>query len=287
MGVCLQVLGLVLGVVSWCLQSSSTSSNTWKMRSQAETVTTSTWQFEGLWMSCAATALGSVQCSRFKTVLGLDSHLQACRALMILSLIIGLASIIVSILGLKCTKIGRMAEQVKERVALSGGVLFILSGTKTLQEVWRTRGPDQSVRPEFWTGVFTLTAVSWYAARVINEFYDPFHAGLKFEMGTGLYLGWASSGLAILGGSLLCCSCRRSAYTPPPSWGPCDKLSRLFLTSDLWPLQAVLLPLQLQWRSEHLQSGFGLREQQFQSVRLILAAARDPLSHRLNSVNPN
>lgn len=71
------------------------------------------------------------------------------------------------------------------------------------------------------------------------------------------------------------------------SWGPCDKLSRLFLTSDLWPLQAVLLPLQLQWRSEHLQSGFGLREQQFQSVRLILAAARDPLSHRLNSVNPN
>ncbi|XP_005808297.1 claudin-1 [Xiphophorus maculatus] len=191
MGVCLQVLGLVLGVVSWCLQSSSTSSHTWKVRSQAETVTTSSWQFEGLWMSCAATALGSVQCSRFKTVLGLDSHLQACRALMILSLILGLVSIIVSILGLKCTKIGRMAEQVKEQVALSGGILFILSG------------------------VFTLTAVSWYAARVINEFYDPFHAGLKFEMGTGLYLGWASSGLAILGGSLLCCSCRRSTYTPP------------------------------------------------------------------------
>ncbi|KAM4743440.1 claudin-1-like isoform 1-T2 [Anableps anableps] len=192
MALCFQVLGLVLGVVSWCLQSSCTSSHTWKVRSQAETVTTSSWQFEGLWMSCAATALGSVQCSRFKTVLGLAPHLQACRALMIISLILGLASIIVSVLGLKCTKISRMPEQVKEQVALSGGVLFILSG------------------------VFTLTAVSWYAARVINEFHDPFHSGLKFEMGTGLYLGWASSSLAILGGSLLCCTCRRSSSTPPP-----------------------------------------------------------------------
>ncbi|XP_015233590.1 PREDICTED: claudin-1 [Cyprinodon variegatus] len=191
MAVCLQVLGLFLGVVSWCLQSSCTSSQTWKVRSQAETVTTSSWQFEGLWMSCAATAMGSVQCSRFKTVLGLPGHLQACRALMIMSLIIGLASIIISVLGLKCTKIGRTSEKVKEQIALSGGIMFILSG------------------------VFTLTAVSWYAARVINDFHDPFHGGLKFELGTGLYLGWASSSLAILGGSLLCCSCKRSPSTPP------------------------------------------------------------------------
>lgn len=99
------------------------------------------------------------QSAHFEILLSVSAaHLQACRALMILSLILGLVSIIVSILGLKCTKIGRMAEQVKEQVALSGGVLFILSGTETLQEVWSTRGPDQSVRPEFWTGTagFTL-----------------------------------------------------------------------------------------------------------------------------------
>ncbi|MEQ2296644.1 hypothetical protein AMECASPLE_026736 [Ameca splendens] len=191
MAVCLQVLGLVLGIVSWCLQSSSTSSLKWKVRSQAETVTSSSWQFEGLWMSCAATSLGSVQCSRFKTVLGLPAHLQACRALMIISLILGLASTVVTVLGLKCTKIGRTSEKVKEQIALSGGLLFILSG------------------------VFSLIAVSWYAARVINDFYDPFHSGMKFELGTGLFLGWAASGLAILGGSLLCCTCRRSSSTPP------------------------------------------------------------------------
>ncbi|XP_068560219.1 claudin 15-like b [Cebidichthys violaceus] len=183
----LQVVGLLLGVVSWCLQSSCTSSQVWKVRSQQESVSSNQWQFEGLWMSCAATSLGSLQCSRFKTVLGLPAHLQACRALMILSLLVGLASIIVSILGLKCTKIGRTSEKVKDQIALSGGVLFILSG------------------------VFTLTAASWYAARVIQDFYDPFYGGVRFELGTGLYLGWSASCLAILGGSLLCCSCRRTS----------------------------------------------------------------------------
>uniref|UniRef100_A0A3Q0QWH6 Claudin n=1 Tax=Amphilophus citrinellus TaxID=61819 RepID=A0A3Q0QWH6_AMPCI len=191
MAVGLQIVGLLLGVVSWCLQSSCTSNQVWKMRSQMESVTTSQWQFEGLWMSCAANSVGSVQCSRFKTVLGLSAHLQACRALMILSLLFGLASITVSVLGLKCTKLGRTPEQVKDKIVLSGGILFILSG------------------------LFTLTAVSWYAARVISDFYDPLYGGVRFELGTGLYLGWAASGLAILGGSMLCCSSRRPPSTPP------------------------------------------------------------------------
>ncbi|XP_068173990.1 claudin-1-like [Antennarius striatus] len=192
MAVGLQVVGLLLGIVSWCLQSSCTSSQVWKTRSQLESVSSSQWLFEGLWMSCAATSLGSIQCSKFKTVLGLPVHLQACRALMILSLLVGLASIIVSVIGLKCTKIGRTSERVKHQIALSGGILFILSG------------------------VFTLIAASWYTARVIHEFYDPLHIGARYELGTGLYLGWAASCLAILGGSMLCCSYKK---TPPSPTG--------------------------------------------------------------------
>lgn len=192
MSLVLQVVGLVLGVLSWCLQSSCTSSQLWKVRSQAESVSSSQWQFEGLWMSCAATSLGSIQCSRFKTLLGLPAHLQACRALMILSLLVGLASIVVSILGLKCTKLGQTSEKVKSQIALSGGIMFILSG------------------------VFTVIAVSWYAGRVIHDFYDPLYGGVRFELGTGLYLGWASASLAVLGGSLLCCSCSSSSSPSAP-----------------------------------------------------------------------
>ncbi|XP_045930903.1 claudin-19-like [Micropterus dolomieu] len=191
MAVCLQVVGLLLGVVSWCLQSSCTSSQAWKVSSQAAAISTSQWLFEGLWMSCATNSMGSLQCSKFKTVLGLPAYLHACRALMILSLLVGLASIIASVLGLKCTKIGRTSEYVKDQIALTGGILFILSG------------------------VFTLIAVSWYTARVIQEFNNLQYGGVRFELGKGLYLGWAASCLAILGGSMLCCSYRKNIPTNP------------------------------------------------------------------------
>lgn len=47
---------------------------------------------------------------------------------MVLSLLVGLVSILVSVLGLKCTRLGSTSEQVKGWLGLSGGVLFILSG---------------------------------------------------------------------------------------------------------------------------------------------------------------
>lgn len=49
---------------------------------------------------------------------------------MILSLLLGLVSIIVSVLGLKCIKIGKTSEQDKGKILLTGGTMFILSGTE-------------------------------------------------------------------------------------------------------------------------------------------------------------
>ncbi|KAJ8397245.1 hypothetical protein AAFF_G00440790 [Aldrovandia affinis] len=248
----LQILGLLMGLLGWILESSCTSSHAWKVKSHMDTVTTSSWQFQGLWMECAATSSGSVQCNTYKTVLGLpvtgfllcvgswlltgaslandywkvstfsgsviisnrqyenlwhacaeDSsgvsncrdfesmlalpgYVQACRALMIITLLLGLVAIIVSLLGLKCTKIGSASDETKGKIALTGGSLFLLSG------------------------LCSLIAVSWYATRVVQEFYDPFYGGTKFELGAGLYMGWGGASLAIIGGAFLCCSCKRA-----------------------------------------------------------------------------
>lgn len=56
------------------------------------------------------------------------AHVQACRALMIIALLLGLVSILLSVLGLKCTKLGNMTETSKGRLTLSAGLMFILSG---------------------------------------------------------------------------------------------------------------------------------------------------------------
>ncbi|KAA0702400.1 Claudin-15 [Triplophysa tibetana] len=231
-----QVMGLFLSVIGWCLESSSTNSAVWRTRSNAEAVMTSSSTYEGLWLSCATNSMGAIQCQRYKTVLGLpavslannywrlssvsgsviisvrqyqnlwqscaegstgvsncrtfqsllalDGYIQACRAMMIIALILGLLSIVLALLGLKCTKLGSTSENTKGKMALTAGVLFILSG------------------------VCVLVAVSWYAARVVQEFNDPFYGGTKFELGTGLYLGWAAAALVILGGGFLCTSCK-------------------------------------------------------------------------------
>ncbi|XP_062408911.1 claudin 15-like b [Sardina pilchardus] len=187
----LQVLGLTLGVLGWCMESSCTSSHSWRVGSHVEAVMTSSWVFEGLWMSCTSNSMGAVQCNKYKTVLGLPGYVQGCRALMIIALLLGLASIIVAVLGLKCTKLGNTSREAKGKIALTGGSLFILSG------------------------LCTLSAVSWYASRIVQEFYDPFYGGTKFELGTGLYMGWGAAALAMLGGGMLCCSCKMGASSIP------------------------------------------------------------------------
>lgn len=55
-------------------------------------------------------------------------HVQACRALMIICLLLGLGSMIVALLGLKCIKIGSTTEQSKAKIATIGGILSILAG---------------------------------------------------------------------------------------------------------------------------------------------------------------
>lgn len=180
-----QVCALFLGVGGMTCAFVSTVSTRWKTSSTSGTLITSTFMFEGLWMQCVGNAVGSVQCKRFSSLFSLATYIQACRALMIIALILGLFACILSLFGLKCTKFGSSDEYTKGKIALSGGLIFIVAGLSC------------------------LVAVSWYAASITQQFFDPLYGGIKYELGSALYIGWAGSLLAILGGSLLCCSCKK------------------------------------------------------------------------------
>ncbi|NXK53643.1 CLD19 protein, partial [Chauna torquata] len=111
-------------------------------------------------------------------------HIQTSRALMVISLLLGFFGIIVSVVGMKCTKVGEEDPITKSRIAVAGGILFILSG------------------------LCTLAAVSLYATQVTYEFFSastPINA--RYEFGSALFVGWGAASLTMLGGSLLCCSC--------------------------------------------------------------------------------
>ncbi|XP_017347255.1 claudin 15-like b isoform X2 [Ictalurus punctatus] len=194
MSMAMELLGFLLCVGGWLLSAVSLANNYWRVSSYAGSVIMSTQQYENLWQACVKASTGISNCRRFESMLALDAHVQACRALMIIALLLGLASILLSVLGLKCTKLGGMKETSKGRLTLTAGLMFILSG------------------------LCVLTAVSWYASRIVQEFNDPFYVGTKSELGTGLYLGWAAAVCVIMGGAMLCGSFKR-ARSPKPTDG--------------------------------------------------------------------
>ncbi|NWX54899.1 CLD19 protein, partial [Promerops cafer] len=181
---CLQVCALLLALAGFTTLLVTTMSSRWKVLDTTAELVSADWISEGLWMDCAATAVGSVQCQKFLYMLSSDPHIQACRALMITSILLGFVAAVLSLLGMKCTNIGLSDEDGKMKFTVTGGFLFILGG------------------------LCSMVAISWYAAMVTAEFFNPLYAGTKYELGEGLYLGWAGSILYILGGILLTCSCR-------------------------------------------------------------------------------
>lgn len=104
------------------------------------------------------------------------AHLQTCRALMILSLLFGLTSIIVSVLGLKCTKLGRTPEQVKAKIILSGGILFILSGTRLWD--WSRKKPKTCKKAAF-SFCFSFQELNLHKAGSCNFTFFKLYYGCR------------------------------------------------------------------------------------------------------------
>ncbi|XP_077344486.1 claudin-15-like isoform X2 [Lithobates pipiens] len=185
MSTALELSGFLMAMAGSLLSGVVLASEKWKVSTASGNVVTAIYYYENLWKTCATQSTGVSNCKTFDSLLALSSHVQACRALMIISLILGLLACLISLFGLKCTKFGSKDEHTKGKIALSGGLIFIVAGLSC------------------------LVAVSWYAANITKEFFDPRYIGMKYELGSALYIGWAGSLLAILGGSFLCCSCKK------------------------------------------------------------------------------
>lgn len=187
MSTAVETTGFLMVLVGWLVTGAALANDYWKISSVSGSVIISQRQFENLWHSCAENSAGIAECRDFETILGLPVHVQACRALMIISLLLGLGAMIVSLLGLKCIKIGSSTDESKAKMAVTGGILSALGGLSC------------------------MIAASWYAFRVVEEFHNPLFAGVRFEMGAGLYMAWGGASLGIIGGALLFTACKRAS----------------------------------------------------------------------------
>ncbi|XP_038624827.1 claudin-7 [Tachyglossus aculeatus] len=196
----LQLLGFALALVGWVGLFACTVTPQWQVSSYAgDNIITAQALYKGLWMECAAQSTGVTNCKTYDSILAQPASLQATRALMVVSLVLGFLAMMVSTMGMKCTRCGGDDKVKKARIAMTGGIIFLVAG------------------------LAALTACSWYGHQIITDFYNPLlPMNTKFEFGSAIFIGWAGSALVLLGGGLLSCSCPGSegkgAYRAPRSY---------------------------------------------------------------------
>ncbi|XP_060029420.1 claudin-15 isoform X2 [Erinaceus europaeus] len=225
MSAALETLGYLLAALGLLMLGASLPHSQWRVSTVHGSVITTNTIFENLWYSCATDSMGVYNCREFPSLLALSGYLQACRALMITAVLMGGLGVCLGALGLRCTNIGGLAHPTKARLAATAGALHILAG------------------------LCGLVAVSWYAANITREFFDPLYPGTKYELGPALYLGWSAALLALLGGLCLCLSCcgARDANPAARAWLPYKAPSK----------PAASLPGRQAATSDELDSSFG------------------------------
>ncbi|NP_001290779.1 uncharacterized protein LOC105029466 [Esox lucius] len=179
-----QMLGLALALIGFLGTIIVCALPMWKVTAFiGANIVTAQVIWEGVWMNCVTQSTGQMQCKIYDSVLALPQDLQVARAMLVIAIIVAFLGILLCILGGKCTNF--IEDEVsKVKVVIASGVIFILAG------------------------ILILVPVCWTANTIIRDFYNPLLIeAQRRELGASLYIGWATAGLLILGGGLLCSSC--------------------------------------------------------------------------------
>ncbi|XP_062241783.1 claudin-4-like isoform X1 [Platichthys flesus] len=180
----MQMAGCALGLLGWIGVIIACAAPMWRVSAFiGSNIVTSQIFWEGLWMTCVVQSTGQMQCKIYDSMLALSVDLQAARALMLVSIIVGVIGILIAFAGGKCTNF-IPDQRAKARASVAAGVMLIISG------------------------LLCIIPVSWTASEIIRDFYSPLLVDAqKRELGASLYIGWGAGALMLLGGGLLCATC--------------------------------------------------------------------------------
>lgn len=186
----LEILSLVLGFLGLIGTITATAIPMWRVSAYIGAnliVMEELW--EGLWMTCYRQADIRMQCKVYDSLLILPAELQAARALMCVSIVLVVISLMLTACGTQKSNCCRNNIRSKNITLASSGIVFLIS---------------------FLT---TLIPVSWVGHTTIRNFYNPLVVdSQKRELGEALFIGWATSGVLLITGIILlfCYSKRRS-----------------------------------------------------------------------------
>ncbi|XP_034032292.1 claudin-10 [Thalassophryne amazonica] len=161
----------------WILVCSTLPTEYWTFSEVGSIVMTTSNYYSNLWKDCISDTTGVSDCKDYPSMMALPVFLHVCRALAVCAVIMGFFGGVLTLIGMKCTKIGG-SEIINARVTFAGGITYLTSG---------------------FCGMITY---SWWANKVITEFLDPTFRQQKFEQGAALFVGWGGSVLLLCGGTV-------------------------------------------------------------------------------------
>uniref|UniRef100_A0A3B3VFC0 Claudin n=1 Tax=Poecilia latipinna TaxID=48699 RepID=A0A3B3VFC0_9TELE len=177
------IVALVIGFLGLIGVAAVTGLPMWKVTAFIEeNIIVMETRWEGLWMNCYRQANIRMQCKVYDSLLFLPPDLQAARGLMCCAVALTCFALVVSVVGMKCTKMVDHRARTKHIVLVTGGCLFLVAC------------------------VTTLIPVSWTGHVIIQDFYNPLLIDAqRRELGEALYIGWMTSGLLFSAGVILLC----------------------------------------------------------------------------------
>ncbi|KAJ3583652.1 hypothetical protein NHX12_016204 [Muraenolepis orangiensis] len=183
-----QIWGFLMTVLGWIFVACTIAMEGWKVTSiggmGGSSIIKVAWYWSSLWRACFTDSTAVTNCYDFPVLWSVDGHIQVVRGLLMGALSVGMLGFVLSMLGMECTFLGGK-EKPKHRKVYAGGCFHILSG------------------------ILSTCGYVVYALFVSGEYFNPHFDGLKFDLGTPLFLGWVGSAFHITGGCFyLWASCK-------------------------------------------------------------------------------
>ncbi|XP_026801409.2 claudin-10 isoform X2 [Pangasianodon hypophthalmus] len=166
-------------ICGWILICSTLPTEYWNFSEVGDAVLTTVNYYSNLWMDCVSDTTGVSDCKYYPSLMALPVFLHVTRALAIVSVILGFWGSVLTLIGMKCTKIGG-SELVNTRITLAAAFTYMASG------------------------LCGMAVYSMWGNRIRAEFVDVNYKPQKFELGAALFIGWGGSSLVICGSAVLC-----------------------------------------------------------------------------------
>ncbi|XP_037318667.2 claudin-10 [Pungitius pungitius] len=174
-----QIWGFLMTVLGWIFVACTMAMEGWKISAiggmGGSSIIKVAWFWSSLWRSCFTDSTAVSNCYDYPVLWSVEGHIQIVRGLLMAALSLGVLGFVLSLLGMECTYIGGK-DRSKYWKIYAGAWCHIISG------------------------FMSTCGYAVYAQYVSMEYFSPDFDGLRYDLGTPMFLGWVGSAFHFTGG---------------------------------------------------------------------------------------